>query len=68
MRDWTEQLKELKARFDEQNARLDQVWDTLGSLGDGVELAIPQTVLDEVDESCTVRSPEDNAVRVGIRA
>jgi hypothetical protein len=68
MRDWTEQLKELRARFDEQNAELDQVWNTLGSLGDSVELSVPQAVLDEIDDGCAVRSAEDNAVRVGIRA
>lgn len=53
MRDWTEQLKELRAQFDEQNAQLDQVWNTLGSLGDSVELSVPQAVLDEIDDAAS---------------
>ena len=69
MRDWTEQLKDLRAQFDEQNAQLDQVWNTLGSLGDSVELSIPQAVLDEIDESSTTpRIAGVSAVQTGIRA
>lgn len=68
MRDWTEQLKEIEAQLEQQNAELGQAFSILQSLGDSVELSVPQAVLDELEDSCATPTADTNAVRMGIRA
>jgi hypothetical protein len=50
-----------------QDAELAQLKTTLESLGD-VELLVPQTVLDEIEELATPRNPDSTISIVGIRA
>ena len=62
-------MNELTAQFDQQNIELEHVWATLGSLGDNGDVAIPQAVLDEIDDpSSFVVAQSLTAIRGGIRA
>lgn len=68
MRDLAEELKQMEAQLEQQNAELDQAFSVIRNLDDSVELAVPQAVLDELEESCTPRKTNNTPAFGAIRA
>lgn len=69
MRDWTQELQELKARFDEQSVELGRVAEALQALPSDTVLAVAPQLMEQLDELAeNACRPRGVALALGTRA